>query len=124
MGSGCCDPLPVHCAVVERFRILGRIRPFAAVGVCLTFAVEDLVRDCGHHSGLGNWLGACSTATTTTQEVDQILADLCALYESECVTMQACLRHGNPVACATMDELTVTGVLSGPVWRIARAAGR
>jgi hypothetical protein len=54
-------------------------------------------------------------------ELDVILADLCALYESECVTMQACLRHGNPVACATVDELTVTGVVSGPVWRIARA---
>ncbi len=56
-----------------------------------------------------------------TSELDLILADLCALYESECVTMQACLRHGNPVACATVDELTVTGVVSGPVWRIARA---
>jgi hypothetical protein len=56
-----------------------------------------------------------------TSELDLILADLCALYESECVTIQACLRHGSPVACATVDELTVTGVVSGPVWRIARA---
>lgn len=61
-------------------------------------------------------------APAISDELLLVADDLCSMVPDDCIAVRACLLYRDALACAAVDTLVETGVLSETLWRFAQTA--